>query len=505
MTRHTFTLWAALLALFAAPLGGCKDDLCESKEPAFQLDLVLGSGLSAALLAGVNLEVTVSGRTERLTLDSVTSLVQSGRASVSVDLGAAGKGGFVATVVARASDIGGKELARGVRTFWGTGDACNFFELLLRGPADGAVLDGAAEAGGDGDVGLEAGAPDLDIGLDSAPDRGLDRGGACSYQWTRQSLKSTTAHLYGVWGLDRSNIYVVGAKGTFLSWSGTSGLWQESTISGAGDLRAVQGQTVAVTIDAGVSSQVELYAAGAAGTLHVGAVPSGSTTASWSSESTGSSADLSDVWAASQFVVLAVDRAGAVIHGKATVTGSKKSWTWSRRSNSACADRLHGIWAKTPAFAFVTGSRTVSNDAGSTTWGTLCFYDGTALKPVDLTAPLLPTPLLALHGEATNNLWLVGGQGLVVYYDFNNLTDGGVRGSYRVDPSGVSRSLNAVWVAGAQQVFAVGQNRTVLMHDGKAWKTLLSGSPLQLHDVFAVGDEVWAVGEQATILHGKCR
>jgi hypothetical protein len=148
-----------LLASCLALLAGCKDDLCKAEAPAFELELVLGGGTPASI-ATIEVEVTISGLTRSERFDA-TPLLASGHATVRVLVGAAGVNGFEARVVVRALAAGGTLLARGETSFSGSGDACNFFSLVLgstpaadagvdRPPSDLPIPDQRTEASGCG-------------------------------------------------------------------------------------------------------------------------------------------------------------------------------------------------------------------------------------------------------------------------------------------------------------------------------------------------------------------
>jgi hypothetical protein len=146
-------------------LSGCRDDLCRSKPPAFQVDLTLAPGVNGATITELWIELQVAGLQQQKTLD-VTGKLDDGATSFSVTVGGAGAGGFQASVRVEARDAQGTVLAQAEHQFPGSGDACNFFLMTLTAP--GQDLDGGIDAVVDG-------APDLGLPDGDVPDQALDQ------------------------------------------------------------------------------------------------------------------------------------------------------------------------------------------------------------------------------------------------------------------------------------------------------------------------------------------
>jgi photosystem II stability/assembly factor-like uncharacterized protein len=62
-------------------------------------------------------------------------------------------------------------------------------------------------------------------------------------------------------------------------------------------------------------------------------------------------------------------------------------------------------------------------------------------------------------------------------------------------------NLSAVFGTSATDVWAVGDNGTILQLNGAAWQPSACGASANFADVWAVPGEVWAVGSNGTILH----
>lgn len=66
-----------------------------------------------------------------------------------------------------------------------------------------------------------------------------------------------------------------------------------------------------------------------------------------------------------------------------------------------------------------------------------------------------------------------------------------------------AQGLNGVWGASATDVFAVGENGTILHYDGVTWLLPTSGTTERLHAVWgSSGTDVFVVGGGGVIRHG---
>lgn len=73
---------------------------------------------------------------------------------------------------------------------------------------------------------------------------------------------------------------------------------------------------------------------------------------------------------------------------------------------------------------------------------------------------------------------------------------------FTTEPSGVSTKLNDLFGTSATDVWAVGDNGTILHRDGSSWSTVNSGTTKNLNAVWAKSPgEVWVVGDGGTVLH----
>jgi len=171
------------LLLLAA--GGCKADRCRGEAPAFQVSMTLEAGLAAASVTALLIQVEAAGIMRKETMIMPPQLTAE-QMAFWVRVGDKGAQGFRARVEVTALDGGGVSLAHGKLDQQASGDACNFFQLELKGTAAGdGGPDAARDLSGPDGASLDAAGPDatkaadlwLDMAKDSAgPDMALDAG-----------------------------------------------------------------------------------------------------------------------------------------------------------------------------------------------------------------------------------------------------------------------------------------------------------------------------------------
>lgn len=100
--------------------------------------------------------------------------------------------------------------------------------------------------------------------------------------------------------------------------------------------------------------------------------------------------------------------------------------------------------------------------------------------------------LRAIWAANATNLWAVGDNGTILKGDGTNWT---------AQTSGTTEHLRAVWGSSATSVWAVGDNGTILFFNGTAWAAQTSGTTNALRGVWgSSGTNVFAVGDGGTIL-----
>ena len=101
--------------------------------------------------------------------------------------------------------------------------------------------------------------------------------------------------------------------------------------------------------------------------------------------------------------------------------------------------------------------------------------------------------LYGVWGTSSTDVFAVGENGTILHYD------GVVWGPMN---SGVPVTLFGVWGSSSMDVFAVGQNGTICHYDGVGWSNMASGTSRHLNAVWGTAsDNVYAVGNNGTILN----
>ena len=122
--------------------------------------------------------------------------------------------------------------------------------------------------------------------------------------------------------------------------------------------------------------------------------------------------------------------------------------------------------------------------------GRVLHFDGRSWTSLVAAGPLARLPafgLLAAWARAPDDIWFAGRD--LLHWDG--------RAFAALDLSG-----DAIWGAGARDVWLVGQNGFVRRFDGKGWAYAPKPTENALLGVWGSGpDDVWIVGEQGTLLH----
>jgi cysteine-rich repeat protein len=342
-------------------------------------------------------------------------------------------------------------------------------------------------------------APSVDFPIDDLAPTGIDRG-----FYVRHNVVNTfTAYLPGsnqypapallsaVWAANDQTAVAVGAQGTVVRWDGTA--WSTEIAGTTADLRDVWGR-----------ASGDVYAVGDAVVVHWNGVAwsslgfpgtgmraiagdgdriyvVGDGGAAWSYDAlgwhalaTGTTADLSDVYAAGGLVV-AVGAAGTILQGDGT------GWTPSRTATTA---NLRAVWGGATDGFFAVGER-----------GTLLFYDGQVWRPMALGRGVTGSPdqtFITIKGVDGQAIGVVGTEDLVSYE--------GAAWSPAAVPT--IETLSALWGTSSDDVFAVGRNGTILHHDGLIWTAEASPTSVDLYAVSGTSaTDVYAAGDELTLLH----
>jgi hypothetical protein len=269
---------------------------------------------------------------------------------------------------------------------------------------------------------------------------------------------STTENLFAVWGAGPSDIWAVGAKGLMLHYDGTS--WKAAHQATWTDAQAVAVApgNLAWVFDTSATTPLIQYFNGT----------------SWSAETNPMPAPqpFRDAYALSASDVWAVGDGASVLR--------RQTGTWAMVTGHGLGVNLTAVWAASATSVFVGGQNgtVVEHDSTLGTW---------------------PAYTFAVATTATvDDIWGVVGDTYVVAGTQLYRNDGTDTVLTSVFAAGAGNDLNGLWASGSSDVWAVGNNGTVVHGGQTTWATVtLPGSPTtDLHSVFGLGpNEIYIIGD----------
>ena len=102
--------------------------------------------------------------------------------------------------------------------------------------------------------------------------------------------------------------------------------------------------------------------------------------------------------------------------------------------------------------------------------------------------------LYGIWGSAAGDVFAVGEEGTIIHYDGK---------SWSLMESGTAQKLYGVWGSGKNDVFAVGAGGAIIHYDGASWRAMESQTKVALNGGIwgSAANDVFAAGEDGTILH----
>jgi hypothetical protein len=283
-----------------------------------------------------------------------------------------------------------------------------------------------------------------------------------------------TNWIYGGWGSGSSSVFAVGDSGTVLYYNGTS--WSAMASGTTSNLYGAWG-----------SSATDVYAVGNSGTIRK------YNGAAWSSMTSGTTANLFGVWGNSSTNIYAVGDNGIIIR----YTGGP---AWSAPMTTGTTARLNAIWGSGSSDIFAVGGyadwSTLSN------YGVILHYDGTSWSKMLSGSNFF---FQGVWGSSPTDVYAVG-----AYYQFYGPQSATIYSKiYHYDGAGWNEMsstnvglLNGVWGSGANSVFAVGGNGSILRYDGSVWNAMTSGTTNPLFSIWgSSAADYFSGGSVGTILH----
>ncbi len=271
---------------------------------------------------------------------------------------------------------------------------------------------------------------------------------------------AVTSGIEAVWGSAADNVFTVGLSGTIQHFDGSRWVHQESGTTSS--LRAIWG-----------SGPADIWAVGGLGALlHYDG--SGWRLVTRLRSDSGTQFQLYGLWGNAADDIWAVGNSGTSHHYDG------ESWTYHRLPSS---EIFRGVWG--------TGRDNVYAVGGG---GAIVHFDGEAWSAVESPTG---TRLNTIHGRGPNDIFAAGTSGEIIHYDGT---------SWKIDPQArvITRAhIRDMWSDQAGNIFAVAWGGTVLLHDGKEWHQLTSGTGSNLEGIWSSRNgRIVAGGQGGLVLHG---
>ena len=237
-------------------------------------------------------------------------------------------------------------------------------------------------------------------------------------QWAESPVPAGTPTLYGVWASGGSDVWAVGIGGTILHYDGQA--WAPVSVSGAAPTQTLSAVWGASSTDVWVVGEGGVVLHGAANGI--------------ARETSNTTENLTGVWGTGASEVWGVSALGTVIR--------RAGGAWTVQGTDLAARVFYGIWLAARGDVWVVGDRvTLHNDGNAwatatnpldiatSVWGSASddiWSVGRAVAPgttfisrfngvewMAVTSPAT-TPLLAVRGTSATNVWAVGNGGTVL-------------------------------------------------------------------------------------------
>ena len=286
--------------------------------------------------------------------------------------------------------------------------------------------------------------------------------------WNGSSWKlleaPTTQNLLGVWVEDDGDVTIVGQDGSVFEGDRLAGFRETEMLFPGGELVDVWG-----TDDGSF-----LVAVGAQGKIFA------REEGTWSEMTSPTSQGLEAVWGTHPLDVWAVGRSGYAAHWNGV--------EWLRADTPVTA-LIAAVWGDSESHYLAAGSG-----------GTLLSWNGSSWESV---ASGTANNLRALASVGAE-VWTSGAAGTILR--FNGLgwgaapIEGIPNAEGGEDP--ITEELLGIWMASAEDGWAVGDNGRILHWDGKRWNIVETEWTTALRGIYGVAsNDVWAVGTAGHIIH----
>lgn len=271
----------------------------------------------------------------------------------------------------------------------------------------------------------------------------------------RWGPQMTTAVFSGLWAANANAVYGVTEGGSIWHFNGT--FWKAMPNGGYVGLEAIWG-----------TDTTNIYAVGGAGEiLHYDG-------RSWAAESSGTSTSLAGIWGSGPSDVYAVGDGHLILHFNGT--------SWDSVAAGTTQNYL-AVWGASDTAVFAIGDQ-----------GQLMKSSGGAFSPVGTAAG---ERCFGIWGSSNTNVLASCENGDILQYDGASVS------TITSATTGTTNALNAIWGSSAASIYAVGDGPTILQSTdgGVTWNPLSTGFTGNLRAVSGTTGNVFAGGEQGTVLH----
>jgi hypothetical protein len=188
------------------------------------------------------------------------------------------------------------------------------------------------------------------------------------------------------------------------------------------------------------------------------------------------------VWGAAADDIRAVGNGGAIVHFNGT--------DWQTETSPA-TDDLFGVWGSRPGNVYAVGGMYPGV-------GRMLRYNGTQWMDITGDLPTTDKTFLGVWGTSSQDVFAVGEDKLLLHHDGTSWTQMTTPGTV-----GDTVDFNDVWGTASDNVYIAGDFGTVLHYDGASW-TAVAGLPDNRHFVRMWGpsdQEVYALGSNSTVAY----
>ena len=331
--------------------------------------------------------------------------------------------------------------------------------------------------------------------------------------WNSPAIKPK--YLYDVWGTAPTNVYAVGLFGTVLRFDGSG--WSTVNIGSTQHLQAVWGSSPSDVYTVGFSgamfhfdgkawskvpsvTKMSLYAIGGSSASNIFASGykgtavrfDGVNWTTWDQPQTGTPSSIQGIWA-HPGGAFAVTGGKSCPSGKTCTGGilrldNNKS-TWSTLVHGT-RTTLYDVWSGSASHAVAVGAECGLGASKGTCGPAVMQRKGGQWISMD---PVPGSGLRSVWGSGASDYFAVGNNGTIVRHDGSK---------WSAMNSGVgSTTLAGVWGTSPANVFAVGSKGTILRFNGSKWSPMNSGTGQTLTAVYGFSPtSVFAAGTQGTVL-----